>query len=229
MNILIYFGNKINNNSRTEYFLNQLKLEIERKFINSNVHLVTPNNTKLNIVTNWMQLFDESSNDDADKLEKQILSADLLIIISPIFTAHISSYTKIFLDRYAHWVHTMPCIGKIGLPITISGSNSNDYGNEYLEKIMRYWGLVTMPPISIKLNGVNSAAMDSLVRYITRQIERESNNHLSLYKSINNEIFEYNKRNLMEYPDSNIEKKLFFDKYPENTKNYMDILVSKIK
>jgi len=33
----------------------------------------------------------------------------------------------------------------------------------------------------------------------------------------------------MEYPDSNIEKKLFFDKYPENTKNYMDILVSKIK
>lgn len=40
-------------------------------------------------------------------LEKKILEADLIVLLSPVYLNNVSGAMKTFLDRIGSWVHTL--------------------------------------------------------------------------------------------------------------------------
>lgn len=79
--------------------------------------------------------------DDMHYIEKEILSADLVIFASPVYAHNVTGIMKIFIDRISHWLHLMKLSGKYGIVVSVSDSNGNKFVDGYIEKIFEFLGI----------------------------------------------------------------------------------------
>ena len=166
---------------------------------------------------------------DREIIKKEMLESDLIIIISPVFLHNVSAYTKLFLDNFASWAHTMPLIGKVGIPISLSSNNGNQFVDDYLRKIMNYWGITTMKPMSLELTGLNNNAMNSYIRFLVENSIEARDNILSLDHSMMTEIYHSNWETMMNYNNDHPEKILFDKMGYSNFNSFEKVLENKVK
>lgn len=200
MNIFVYYGNFLNEKSKTKNFLDTLKVELETAFPESSLIVRNSNNTSLSIVGHWDQVIQAGNSlDDKETIKGEIFNSDVVIFISPVFVHNVSGLAKLFIDKFGSWVHTMPLIGKLGVPISLSATNGNEFVNDYLQKVLSYWGLSTVKPIGIQLDNVTSNALDSYVRFIVAEIKAGLKNPDSLISREQEKIYNINRSLLLNY------------------------------
>lgn len=145
MKVFIYSGSK-NPNSKSNDFMNL----VANKFkLDPEIDLIfrTPLDTKI----------DESkginNNSDSymieEKIKKELLNSDIFIFCSPVYLHNVSGSSKNFLDSLVEWSHTMALSGKLGIVVSVSSSNGNDFVNHYLSKVLRYMGVTILSSFEI--------------------------------------------------------------------------------
>lgn len=84
-----------------------------------------------------------------EKIKKELLSSDIFIFCSPVYLHNVSGSAKNFLDSLVEWSHTMALSGKLGVVVSVSSSNGNDFVNSYLSKVLRYMGVTILSSFEI--------------------------------------------------------------------------------
>jgi len=82
----------------------------------------------------------QDKTDDMAAIKEKILSADIIILASPVFAANVSGDMKTLIDRLSLWLHIMPLIGKIGIPVCTASNNNANRVIDYLEEMLEYMG-----------------------------------------------------------------------------------------
>lgn len=229
MKFFIFYGNSVTENSKASLFLKLITKELEDNTKTENIVTRTADNCNLNFINTWKDVLDKSTNPQRETIRKELLDADTIIFITPVFLHNVSAFSKLFLDNFADWSHTMPLIGKQGVPISLSSTNGNEYANDYLKKILGYWGLSTLEPTSLELSEMSEEAMTSYVRYIVRNIYYKSNDLNKLTTELQEDIFRVNRKLLMECDENNLERIEFERNGNAKFLSFRDSLNDKIK
>ena len=77
--------------------------------------------------------------DDVAEIEKKMLAADAVMLVSPIYSFHITAKMKQFIDRYTYWVHRPPFAGKFAYVYVLRGAMFGD-SIRYLKQVAKSWG-----------------------------------------------------------------------------------------
>lgn len=230
MNLFIYFGNRLNEGSKTKKFIDLLIEKLQERFTEYNVIFRNPDNTNLEIVKQWQDVISyDSLSDDKLKLKEEIMNAEVVVFISPVFVHNVSSYSKIFIDRFGSWVHTMPLVGKVGVPISLSSTNGNEFVNDYLFKVLSYWGLSTTEPMGIPLTETDENALESYINYLVFQIEEGLDNPKELISRGQENIFMTNRNSLTNYGESHPERIEFEQLGNHKFETFRDLLSWKLQ
>lgn len=86
----------------------------------------------------------QEQQDDIGKIKEKMLTADLIILASPVYAGTVSGDTKILIDRLSIWLHTMPLIGKNAVVLSTADSNHGDGAISYMRQILEYMGAVVL-------------------------------------------------------------------------------------
>ncbi len=134
---------------------------------------------------------DEGNTSDSMKLIKyELMSADIIVFLSPIYFGNVSGGIKCLFDRLSYWAHLMFLAGKIGIGIVVSDGNSSAVGSEYLSVVMESLGLSVVDNISLlRKTAINAAALDSVLQTIVT----------STLSSISSEFFPITERQRMQF------------------------------
>ena len=229
MKVFIYYGNIVSTGSKATLFLEELIKQFKSHSTFKQVIVRTPENMDLRFMTSWNDVLADDTVGDREIIKKEMLESDLIIIISPVFLHNVSAYTKLFLDNFASWAHTMPLIGKVGIPISLSSNNGNQFVDDYLRKIMNYWGITTMKPMSLELTGLNNNAMNSYIRFLVENSIEARDNILSLDHSMMTEIYHSNWETMMNYNNDQPGKILFDKMGYSNFNSFEKVVENKVK
>lgn len=82
----------------------------------------------------------QDSCDGMGVLREKILGSDIFILASPVFAGAVSGDTKTLIDRLSFWLHLMPLIGKVGVPLCTASSNHAGQVLDYLTETLEYLG-----------------------------------------------------------------------------------------
>ncbi len=98
--------------------------------------------------------------DDIDMLKEKLLSADYIILGSPVYAASVTSDMKLWIDRLSVWLHIMPLIGKRGAIVSTASGNNENSVIDYLERMALSFGI----QLDYKYNVYVDAGSDVLLR-----------------------------------------------------------------
>lgn len=171
MNVFIFYGNNNQRESKTNGFIQSLIRQLNEMNTVNTIYYRDFNNTHLDFITSWIETINDT-NKEVIEMKREIFDSQIIIFISPVFSHNVSSQMKLFVEHLSSWIHTMPLVGKLGIPISISNNNGNDIVNNYLKKIMEYFGLSIIPAISIKTKNLATVGIESFANYTIRQIDR---------------------------------------------------------
>lgn len=117
------------------------------------------------------------TDDDLVKIIKiELMKADLVVFISPIYFGNVSGGIKTIFDRLSYWSHLMPLYGKMGVGIVVSDGNSYSVGLQYLSVVMESLGLSVIDNISLlRTTAANSTALNSVLSVLAESILRIKN------------------------------------------------------
>lgn len=109
-------------------------------------NLISPDDIKINSCISCRSCFENGfcPQDDSDSMKsikEEILESDLIILASPVYLHNVTGNMKVFIDRLSYWVHIFRLSGKLGVTISTSDSNGNEYVNKYLDKFMQFCGI----------------------------------------------------------------------------------------
>lgn len=206
MNVFIFYGNKLDENSKSSKLVHNLESHLNSNKKINKVFLRSMDNTQFDFMSNWKEVISYEMNSEKKVVKDEIMKSDIIIIISPVYLHNVSAYTKLFLDNFASWSHTMPLIGKIGMAISLSSDNGNKYVDEYLTKIMNYWGILTLPSVSICLSNMQELAISSYLRFIEEEIVNAEENMDNLVNVHQEKMYKMNQSILHEYPEIHPER-----------------------
>lgn len=110
---------------------------------------------------------DELDGDSLKQLKTEMLSSNLILLVSPIYFGNISGGMKCVIDRLSYWSHLMALYGKLGVGIVVSDGNSYTGGSSYLSNVMESLGLSVVDNIAVQRRlAVNTIALDSVLSQI---------------------------------------------------------------
>lgn len=115
---------------------------------------------------------DEKYGDSMAQMKEKMLSADLIILGSPVYAHNVSGDMKTFIDRITYWTHLLRLAGKTGCVISTSSGNGTTFVNNYLEKIMSQLGIKVIGKIFaswIQIDEIRNS------RKMNKEIEEYSN------------------------------------------------------
>jgi multimeric flavodoxin WrbA len=107
------------------------------------VEYAFPQDYKINPCTGCQTCFTTThcvSNDELDLLHEKILSADLLVVASPVYLHYMTADLKLILDKSSWWAHTLRLQGKPVVILSTCSSNGHNTVIEPLSKIMNLMG-----------------------------------------------------------------------------------------
>lgn len=147
--------------------------------------------------------------DDLNSIEKEILSADLVIFASPVYAHDVTGIMKSFIDRISHWLHLMKLSGKYGVVVSVSDSNGNLFVDSYIEKIFEFLGVSVIEKfdyVAVKQEHIES--YDEKINSVCAHLQEEYrilNYDMkdSIFQALKNAYFYQHKMML----ENNVEKK----------------------
>lgn len=109
-------------------------------------------------------------DDDMTFIKQEMLDSNLIMLISPVYVHNVPGNVKTLIDRLGYWTHLMRLCGRFGVLVNISGNNGNEYVDEYLDKIFKYWGIAIVKRTSIQTLRISERAFDSYIENIAKTI-----------------------------------------------------------
>lgn len=107
--------------------------------------------------------------DSFNSIKDEMLSADLIVLGSPVYGGAVSGDMKSFIDRLSYWCHLMPLVGKYGIPIVTASANHVLETTAYLTTILETYGLcvpcaipctVDVPPMLSNSHFIDQTLME---------------------------------------------------------------------
>ncbi len=212
MKIFMFYGNRVEEGSTASLFLDMLMEQLKNSPGIEDIVLRSSNNTRLGFMNTWNDVLCVDKDEERRQIKEEILAADVFIFLSPVYLHNVSGFAKVFLDNFASWSHTMPLIGKVGVPISLSSSNGNVFVNDYLYKILSYWGLSMVKPISVELSNVQREALPSYVRFIVHNILEAGGSPELLTNRMQEDAYKVNREAMLSYPEDHLER-MEFERY----------------
>ncbi|WP_082206842.1 flavodoxin family protein [Clostridium sp. BL8] len=167
--IFAYVGSRMEGSSKTFQYVksainNALKLVGDYE-VKVNIYTAADLNIKfcrgcLNCFVNGICYMD--NEDDMKIIKDKILSADIIILASPVYVHHISGDMKVFLDRLGYWCHLLRLAGKPGIAVATSGGNGLDLTYNYLYKVMSYLGIKVVGKFGIAPYKIDEEYLNSV-------------------------------------------------------------------
>ncbi|WP_185903757.1 flavodoxin family protein [Hathewaya massiliensis] len=146
--IFAYVGSRVGRKSNTfKYVCEVINKTIETVGKeNVKVDLYTANSSKINNCMGCNKCFfngkcPQDKNDDMEIIKSKMLSADFIILASPVYLHNVTGDMKVFIDRISYWTHLLILSGKAGIVIATSSGNGLDLTAKYLHKVMTYMGI----------------------------------------------------------------------------------------
>lgn len=157
MNVVMLTGSELER-SRTNYVTGLIAGKLKEK-LGQAVHIKRFDQTNLQAkhCIGCCKCFREGmcAMDDKDNmgiLKKELLDADLIFAISPVYFHQVSGTMKVFIDRLSYWTHLLRLAGKAAVTVSVSSNNGNDYVSFYLNKFMSNLGTIVLADISLLLD-----------------------------------------------------------------------------
>ena len=94
--------------------------------------------------------------DDVEALMQKLLSADGLIISSPVYMGSVTGRLKTFIDRTCRWYHRPELTGIPVLLVATTAGSSLQYILNYLAKVAVDWGMHPTGQIGRTISELNS-------------------------------------------------------------------------
>lgn len=148
MKLFSYIGTRNTENSNTQKLLSLYLHELNKQHASDEWECVSYSSSDINVnacrgcATCFQEGFCPLDKVDFfNKIKKEMLSADIIILGSPVYAANVSGDMKIFIDRLSYWLHLMRLSGKIGVMLLSASSNSLMETGSYLKRMMESWGL----------------------------------------------------------------------------------------
>ncbi|MDR0990201.1 MAG: flavodoxin family protein [Propionibacteriaceae bacterium] len=88
--------------------------------------------------------------DNFDRIKEEMLSADLIILGTPVYAGMMSGDLKTFMDRLAYWCHLMRLAGRYGIPLVTASTNHALETTATVAQFLEYLGLCV--PFTIPCN-----------------------------------------------------------------------------
>ncbi|ARV95869.1 NAD(P)H-dependent oxidoreductase [Bacillus cereus] len=203
-----------NNNSRTvtitENLLTELKRSLDHRI---NITLITPLTHNVFPPTGCKSCFNHGicpseslMNDDTNLIKKELLEADLLFLVSPVYSHNVSGDMKNLIDRISYWAHIFKLASKPIILLASAESNGAKYVINYMNKVFSAMGATIIGQETF-LNTVENSykeKVDSIINLSKKILsqnaflsptEQQENLFQYLKETIstyNNEHFEYN-------------------------------------
>lgn len=139
--------------------------------------------------------------DDIKYIENELLSADIVLFVSPVYAHSLTGTMKNFIDRISYWLHILKLTGKYGIVISVSNSNGNMFVDDYLSKMMEFMGISVIERIDYSnVKPLNKQDIMLVAKKIEYYLVNDTiilnyelkNNVFQVYKRVYQD--EYNKR-----------------------------------
>lgn len=233
--IFAYVGSR---NPDSNTLKNTLKIiqSIKENYSNAfEIEIATPNEIHVSASTGCKTCFnqgfcptEEKNIDQSSELKNKLLTADFIILASPVYSHNVSSDMKAVVERLSYWGHLFRLAGKSCIVMATADSNGVHFVSDYLEKVANVMGLNVIDKLSITANSpLKESYLEELVddiyefSYNIREIEVDDRAELSFqtYKKMyqplpltlaeprywhENGLFEHN--SLQSYVDDIIKK-----------------------
>lgn len=198
MRIFAYVSSMRNEYSRSLCITNEIIEKLRELCQIEECYIATPEKDIIELCNGCMGCLGmgkcvKDTKDQMKLLKEKMISADLIILTSPVYLHNINGPMKNFLDRLSLWCYTMPLAGILALPVSVSNTNGNQQVNEYLTKILNFFGAGTLDALSIKNNLMSEkekaesieARCQKITEYVSGQCEFiVSKNQLEYYKQM---------------------------------------------
>ena len=111
-------------------------------------------------------------------IKGEMMTADLVVLGTPVYGASVSGDMKLFIDRLCYWLHLMPLAGKYGIPLVTASNNNALEVTAYLTRMLESLG--TSVPCSIPCT-VDNPPMLSDPSFIDGTLRRHAEKVASSY------------------------------------------------
>lgn len=115
----------------------------------------------------------QDKQDQMELIKEKLLESDIVIFASPVYAGNVSGDMKVLIDRLSLWLHIMPLIGKVGIPLCTASNSHADKVIDYLSDMLEDMGAAVPAAISayqhfgeVMLNDNNK-----LMQYLKEQSE----------------------------------------------------------
>ena len=167
--IVAYVGcNKKKSDSNLIHYIDKIIIALRKEF-EIDFILYTPNNFPLHMCRGCNNCFTShqcplDKLDSMEKIKKDFLESDFIILGSPVYMHNVSGGMKNFLDRIAYWSHIFALRGKNAMVIVSASSNGTSLVSGYLERMLHFFG----SPVVAKINllGLKGFDDDMFEQYI---------------------------------------------------------------
>lgn len=137
-----------NNSSRsvtiTENLLTELKRSLNHRI---NTTLITPLTHNVHPPTGCKNCFNQGicpsdflTNDDTNLIKNELLEADLIFLVSPVYSHNVSGDMKNLIDRISYWAHIFKLSGKPIILLASAESNGAKYVINYMNRVFTAMG-----------------------------------------------------------------------------------------
>lgn len=89
--------------------------------------------------------------DDLTILKQQMKRSDIILWVSPVYAVNVSGAMKNYIDRLAHWLHTMELVGKCGIVISVSSNSGLEFTSYYMKRIMESMGCYVIKEYKLRM------------------------------------------------------------------------------
>jgi multimeric flavodoxin WrbA len=100
--------------------------------------------------------------DDLAELVDKMLSADGIVLGSPVYMHGVTAQLKTVIDRMADAIHCQLLSGKYGCAVTTSGGSGDADVLDYMNHFLNELGVVTVGEVGVALDR-NPAALDAAI------------------------------------------------------------------
>lgn len=116
------------------------------------------------------------SVDDIRNIKRDMIEADVVLWISPVYANNVSGTMKNYIDRISEWLHTMELAGKLGGVIAITDKSGAEFVNFYNKNILTYMGcnvIIEDSIIKTRMEETVEKKAKAIVNRIEEALEQE--------------------------------------------------------
>lgn len=234
MKVVLLVGTETSNSNTSKIAL-QLQKEIYNKFGDNVVvkkHDQTTINAKncigcCNCFKNGICTL--KNEDKIEDLKKDMTEADIIYLISPVYFHQISGTMKVFIDRLSYWSHIFKLVGKLGVSVSVSSTNGNEYVDFYLTKFLECLGMISVDKLSIQIDAEDLKQINEKIYKSTDIVYKEYLNRSNLKTSQKQNIYFHQMKSHYENKADGFEKEYWKDNGYFNYLTFEELWKSKMK